>query len=131
MEKQHYKMYKDGKKWVFAAVTVIALGVGLSESTYVVKADSTVTIASTDDSVNTGAASKNPTVPGYCALSSLSQLVHPIHTQTLLEELSELIYYQKRFVINQDFPYYKLTSVLNNLLPLTRTIPSKHNFDCS
>ncbi|ATO45071.1 hypothetical protein LC20004_14450 (plasmid) [Loigolactobacillus coryniformis subsp. torquens DSM 20004 = KCTC 3535] len=54
MEKQHYKMYKDGKKWVFAAVTVIALGVGLSESTYVVKADSTVTIASTDDSVNTG-----------------------------------------------------------------------------
>lgn len=42
----------------FAAVTVIALGVGLSESTYVVKADSTVTIASTDDSVNTGAASK-------------------------------------------------------------------------
>ncbi|WP_367369279.1 KxYKxGKxW signal peptide domain-containing protein [Pediococcus ethanolidurans] len=63
MEKQHYKMYKDGKKWVFAAVTVIALGVGLSESTYVVKADSTVTIASTDDSVNTGSASKNPTVP--------------------------------------------------------------------
>ncbi|CDA27223.1 cell surface hydrolase [Lactobacillus amylovorus CAG:719] len=36
MEKQHYKMYKDGKKWVFAAGTVIALGVGLSESTYVV-----------------------------------------------------------------------------------------------
>ncbi|WP_414950219.1 KxYKxGKxW signal peptide domain-containing protein, partial [Levilactobacillus brevis] len=26
MEKQHYKMYKDGKKWVFAAITVIALG---------------------------------------------------------------------------------------------------------
>ena len=40
MEKQHYKMYKDGKKWVFAAITVIALGVGLSESTYTVKADS-------------------------------------------------------------------------------------------
>ena len=63
MEKQHYKMYKDSKKWVFAAVTVIALGVGLSESTYVVKADSTVTIASTNDSVNTGSASKNHTVP--------------------------------------------------------------------
>ncbi|TJY01304.1 glycosyl hydrolase family protein [Lactobacillus amylovorus subsp. animalium] len=63
MEKQHYKMYKDGKKWVFAAGTVIALGVGLSESTYVVKADSTVPVTSTNDSVNTGSASKNHTVP--------------------------------------------------------------------
>ena len=63
MEKQHYKMYKDGKKWVFAAGTVIALGVGLSESTYVVKADSTVPVTSTNDSVNTGSASKKPTVP--------------------------------------------------------------------
>ena len=63
MEKQHYKMYKDGKKWVFAAGTVIALGVGLSESTYVVKADSTVPVTSTNDSVNTGSASKHPTVP--------------------------------------------------------------------
>ena len=63
MEKQHYKMYKDGKKWVFAAGTVVALGFGLSESTYVVKADSTVPVTSTNDSVNTGSASKNPTVP--------------------------------------------------------------------
>lgn len=47
MEKLHYKMYKDGKKWVFAAaVTVIALGVGLSESTYTVKADSSNTVTS-------------------------------------------------------------------------------------
>ena len=61
MEKQHYKMYKDGKKWVFAAGTVIALGVGLSESTYVVKADSTVPVTSTDDSVNTGAATSKTT----------------------------------------------------------------------
>lgn len=61
MEKQHYKMYKDGKKWVFAAGTVIALGVGLSESTYVVKADSTVPVTSTNDSVNTGAATSKTT----------------------------------------------------------------------
>lgn len=72
MEKQHYKIYKDGKKWVFAAVTVIALGVGLSESTYIVKADSTVPVTSTDDSVNTGSASKNPTVPVTSTDSSVN-----------------------------------------------------------
>lgn len=26
--KQHYKMYKDGKHWVFAAITVVAVGLG-------------------------------------------------------------------------------------------------------
>ena len=33
MEKLHYKMYKDGKKWVFAAITLVTLGVGVSEGT--------------------------------------------------------------------------------------------------
>ncbi|MCT4487760.1 KxYKxGKxW signal peptide domain-containing protein, partial [Levilactobacillus parabrevis] len=26
--KEHYKMYKDGKHWVFAAITVAAIGLG-------------------------------------------------------------------------------------------------------
>lgn len=63
MEKLHYKMYKDGKKWVFAATTVVALGVGLGESTYAVRADSMTSSVSTDNSANTSSTSENTTVP--------------------------------------------------------------------
>ncbi|WP_186810307.1 KxYKxGKxW signal peptide domain-containing protein, partial [Schleiferilactobacillus harbinensis] len=47
MEKLHYKMYKDGKRWVFAAITVVTLGIGLGEGTYTVKADSNNAITNT------------------------------------------------------------------------------------
>src|SRR5699024_8693940 len=30
--KEHYKMYKDGKRWVFAAITVAAIGLGTAVS---------------------------------------------------------------------------------------------------
>ena len=63
MEKLHYKMYKDGKKWVFAATTVVAFGVGLGESTYAVRADSMTSSVSTDNSANTSSTSENTTVP--------------------------------------------------------------------
>ena len=45
-KKLHYKMYKDGKKWCFVAIAVITFGVGLSESAYTVKADSSNTVTS-------------------------------------------------------------------------------------
>lgn len=62
MEKLHYKIYKDGKRWVLTAIPVVALGVGLSESTYVVRADSIAPATSTDGSVNTDSVSENTTV---------------------------------------------------------------------
>jgi LPXTG-motif cell wall-anchored protein len=40
-------MYKDGKRWVFAAITVVTLGIGLGEGTYTVKADSINAITNT------------------------------------------------------------------------------------
>ena len=63
MEKLHYKMYKDGKKWVFAATTVVALGVGLGESTYAVRADSITSSVSTGSSADISSTSENMTVP--------------------------------------------------------------------
>lgn len=51
MEKLHYKMYKDGKKWVFAAITLVTLGVGVSEGTYNVRADSNRTVTN-ENAVN-------------------------------------------------------------------------------
>jgi LPXTG-motif cell wall-anchored protein len=63
MEKLHYKMYKDGKKWVFAATTVVALGGGLGESTYAVRADSMTSSVSTGSSADISSTSENMTVP--------------------------------------------------------------------
>ena len=52
-KKLHYKMYKDGKKWCFAAIAVITFGVGLSESAYTVKANSSNTVTSkSSDTMN-------------------------------------------------------------------------------
>ena len=38
--KTHYKMYKAGKKWMFAAITAISLGAGLGIGTYTAQASS-------------------------------------------------------------------------------------------
>ncbi|NMV65569.1 choice-of-anchor A family protein, partial [Lactobacillus reuteri] len=88
-KKLHYKMYKDGKKFVFAAIATLSFFAFGGVSTVAVHADTTsgnltaATVNSTSDtksavssaatvassaasttsSVNTGAASKNPTVP--------------------------------------------------------------------
>ncbi|WFP21036.1 KxYKxGKxW signal peptide domain-containing protein (plasmid) [Lactiplantibacillus plantarum] len=36
--KTHYKMYEDGRKWMFAAITAISLGAGLGIGTYTARA---------------------------------------------------------------------------------------------
>ncbi|WP_176692407.1 KxYKxGKxW signal peptide domain-containing protein, partial [Liquorilactobacillus vini] len=41
--KTHYKMYKAGKKWMFAAITAISLGAGLGIGTYTAQASSAKT----------------------------------------------------------------------------------------
>ena len=69
MEKLHYKMYKDGKKWVFAAITVVALGVGLSEGTYNIKADSNSTVTN-ESAVNGSSATNVDSTNGSAANSS-------------------------------------------------------------
>ncbi|WP_169790397.1 KxYKxGKxW signal peptide domain-containing protein, partial [Lentilactobacillus farraginis] len=72
MEKLHYKMYKDGKKWVFAAITVVALGVGLGESTYAVRADSMTSSVSTGSSADISSTSENTAVPATSTDSSVN-----------------------------------------------------------
>lgn len=38
-QKTHYKMYKSGRKWIFAAITVVTLGLGVSQMGTQAKAD--------------------------------------------------------------------------------------------
>ncbi|MCH5465345.1 leucine-rich repeat protein [Levilactobacillus tujiorum] len=52
--KEHYKMYKDGKHWVFAAITVAAIGLGTAMSQETpVHADTTPTITTQSSSEST------------------------------------------------------------------------------
>ena len=56
--KTHYKMYKDGKQWMFAGIMAIALGAGIAAPSQQASADTTdaVTVATT---TNTGTSSTN------------------------------------------------------------------------
>lgn len=56
--KTHYKMYKDGKQWMFAGIMAIALGAGIAAPSQQASADTTdaATVATT---TNTGTSSTN------------------------------------------------------------------------
>lgn len=56
--KTHYKMYKDGKQWMFAGIMAIALGAGIAAPSQQASADTTdaATVATTP---NTGTSSTN------------------------------------------------------------------------
>ncbi|TFZ14940.1 adhesin, partial [Limosilactobacillus fermentum] len=56
--KTHYRMYKAGKKWMFAAITAISLGAGLGIGTYTAQASSTNTA---NTATNTATGNSNPT----------------------------------------------------------------------
>lgn len=87
MEKLNYKMYKDGKKYVFAAIiTLVTLGVGVSEGTYNVRADSNRTVtnenavngsdAANTDSINNSAANGSSAINVDSTNGSNEALTH-------------------------------------------------------
>jgi len=39
--KEHYKSYKAGKRWLYASITVLALGLGAASVTTTAQADAT------------------------------------------------------------------------------------------
>ncbi|WP_125583849.1 leucine-rich repeat protein [Levilactobacillus cerevisiae] len=59
--KQHYKMYKDGKHWVFAAITVAAVGLGTMMGQGAVAHADTTTVSAADSSSQTGAVAESTT----------------------------------------------------------------------
>ncbi|KRM96760.1 hypothetical protein FC19_GL000276 [Liquorilactobacillus aquaticus DSM 21051] len=53
--KLHYKMYKAGKNWIYAALTTIALGIAFVSDNSIVKADTvTTTVAAAQNEPTTG-----------------------------------------------------------------------------
>ncbi|AYM03492.1 leucine-rich repeat protein [Levilactobacillus yiduensis] len=53
--KQHYKMYKDGKHWVFAAITVAVMGLGAMTDQEIAHADTTAGTSSSQVGTTTNA----------------------------------------------------------------------------
>ncbi|WP_412989117.1 Ig-like domain-containing protein [Pediococcus siamensis] len=62
---EHFKMYKDGKRWMFASLAMLSLGIGFAAQSNVVSADTT-----TPSSAVTTSAASSSAAPASSAASS-------------------------------------------------------------
>lgn len=98
--KTHYKMYKDGKQWMFAGIMAIALGAGIAAPSQQASADTTdaATVATTtntgtssidSNTVTLSTSTSTTTTPTTDAVATSDTAVTPVATAATVSATSQ------------------------------------------
>ena len=115
--KTHYKLYKSGRRWVTAGITVFSVGIGLTFSQ--VGQAKAATNSDTDETENSATVSSNSPTETKNAVV-LKSVVRPQHPLRLLRYPSQLLVIVNRQQLRQLQPVVRCQGLRLQPLPVTR-----------